>query len=163
MQTKDGLTNDITSDYRPVLEDVPRPYPAARRNLAVAVAWLVPGAGHLVLGKTGRGLLFLLTIIGSFLIGLSLHARLFWPLQPSAENASSPDFINILWFFSQIGTGLCYLVCYGLGIAMPQPTEAATYAAAATYEYGNAFTFLAGLLNYLVIYDAYDIGAGRKR
>ena len=34
---------------------------------------------------------------------------------------------------------------------------------AATFEYGNTFMFLAGLLNYLVIHDAYDIAAGRKR
>ena len=157
MQTKDGFTDDVAANYSPVIEDSARPYPAAKRTLAVIAACLVPGAGHLVLGKYGRGLLFLITIIGAFSIGLSLEARLFWPLQPSAENASSPDFINILWFFSQIGTGLCYLVCYALGIGMtPQP-------AAATYEYGNAFTFLAGLLNYLVIYDAYDIAAGRKR
>jgi hypothetical protein len=32
-----------------------------------------------------------------------------------------------------------------------------------TYEYGNTFMFLAGLLNYLVMHDAFDIGAGRKR
>lgn len=157
MQSKDRLTDDIPADYTPVIEDTPTVYPAAKRNLAVALAWLVPGAGHLVLGKYGRGLLFLLAIVGSFVIGLSLEARLFWPLQPSAENASSPDFINILWFFSQVGTGICYLVCYALGIGTtPHP-------AAATYEYGNAFTFLAGLLNYLVIYDAYDIASGRKR
>jgi hypothetical protein len=157
LQTKDGLTDDITTDYSPDIEDAPRPYASTKRSLAVVAACLVPGAGHLVLGKYGRGLLFLATILGSFFIGLSLHARLFWPLQPSAENASSPDFINILWFFSQIGTGLCYLICYLLGIGMtPQP-------AAAAYEYGNAFTFLAGLLNYLVIYDAYDIATGRKK
>jgi len=31
-----------------------------------------------------------------------------------------------------------------------------------TYEYGNTFLIVAGLLNFLVMLDAYDIGAGRK-
>lgn len=163
MQTKDRLSDEYAADYPPVIEDAPRPVPQARRALAILVAWLLPGGGHLLLGKRGRGLLFLVTILGSFAIGLALQARLFWPMQPSVENASSPDFINILWFFSQIGTGLCYLACFLFGIGVPSTAEVSIYAASATYEYGNAFTFLAGLLNYLVMYDAYDIAAGRKR
>ena len=31
-----------------------------------------------------------------------------------------------------------------------------------TYEYGNTFTAVAGLLNILVILDAYDTARGRK-
>jgi len=33
---------------------------------------------------------------------------------------------------------------------------------AVTYEYGNAFVMTAGLLNFLVVIDAYDIALGRK-
>ena len=33
---------------------------------------------------------------------------------------------------------------------------------AVTYEYGNAFVMTAGLLNLLVVIDAYDIAIGRK-
>ena len=33
---------------------------------------------------------------------------------------------------------------------------------ATTYEYGNTFLIVAGLLNYLVILDAFDIAMGRK-
>jgi len=33
---------------------------------------------------------------------------------------------------------------------------------AITYEYGNAFVIVAGLLNMLVVLDAFDIGMGRK-
>jgi hypothetical protein len=32
-----------------------------------------------------------------------------------------------------------------------------------TYEYGNTFTEVGGLLNVLVILDAYDVAMGRKR
>ena len=33
---------------------------------------------------------------------------------------------------------------------------------AASYEYGNTFLMTAGLLNFLVILDAFDIAMGRK-
>jgi hypothetical protein len=33
---------------------------------------------------------------------------------------------------------------------------------AATYEYGNTFIIVAGLLNTLIVLDAYDIALGRK-
>ena len=33
---------------------------------------------------------------------------------------------------------------------------------AASYEYGNCFMIVAGLLNSLVILDAFDIAMGRK-
>ena len=158
MQSKDNVADNLASRYAELADDPPQPYPSAKRNLALIASWLVPGGGHLVLGKYGRGLLFLFTIAGAFLIGLSLHARLFYPIPTaSTEVSSSPDYIGILWFFAQIGSGLCYLLSYAVGAGtVPQP-------GAATFEYGNAFTFLAGLLNYLVMHDAFDIGAGRKK
>ena len=157
MQTKDELTDNFAAHYAAISEDLPKEYPMAKRTLAVVASMFVPGAGHLVLGKYGRGVLFFATITGAFIIGLSLHARLFYPMPSATEHSSAPDFVGVLWFFAQIGSGLCYVVSYLLGIgAVAQPS-------AATYEYGNTFTCLAGLLNYLVMHDAFDIGAGRKR
>jgi hypothetical protein len=157
LQTKDELTDDFAAHYVANSEELPKEYPASKRLLAVIAAMLIPGAGHLVLGKIGRGLIFFITIALAFILGLSLHARLFYPIPTPGETSSAPDFVGVLWFFAQIGSGLCYIASYLLGFGTtPQPS-------AATYEYGNTFTCLAGLLNYLVIYDAYDIGAGRKR
>ena len=34
---------------------------------------------------------------------------------------------------------------------------------AVTYEYGNTFLLVAGLLNYLAMLDAFDIAVGRKQ
>ena len=33
---------------------------------------------------------------------------------------------------------------------------------AVTYEYGNAYIIVAGLLNLLVVIDVYDVALGRK-
>ena len=53
MQSRDGLTDDITPQYRDriIAEDLPTPFSAGRRALAIAAARLVPGAGHMTLGS----------------------------------------------------------------------------------------------------------------
>ena len=70
------------------------------------------------------------------------------------------DLITLLWFFAQVGSGLCYVASYLVGLGTAAIPQAA---ASPTFEYGNTFMFLAGLLNYLVVHDAFDIAAGRKR
>jgi hypothetical protein len=160
LQSRDGLTDDIAAPIYPdrtIIVDKPRPYSLGRRTLAVLAAWLIPGAGHLVLGRFGRALIFFVTIVGAFALGLALHGRLFWPTPSDTPSYFHYDLITVLWSFAQIGSGLCYIVSYALGIGTNPMPEAATF------EYGNTFMFLAGLLNYLVMHDAFDIGAGRKR
>lgn len=158
MQSRDGLTDNISPQYsdRSIPEDLPTPVSAGRRTLAVIAAWLIPGAGHLVLGRYGRALMFFVLIVGSFALGIALEGRLYWPMVSETPSMFHFDLISILWSFAQIGAGLCYLISYALGWGSnPLP--------AATNEYGNTFMFLAGLLNYLIMHDAYDIAAGRKR
>ncbi|HYP28173.1 MAG TPA: DUF6677 family protein [Blastocatellia bacterium] len=158
MQTRDDLSGDVPRVYRDASPyEAPRAYPAGRRMAAVLLGWLVPGAGHLILGKLGRGLLFLVLLTGTFVLGLALHGRLFWPTPAETPSALYFDLITVLWFLAQVGSGLCYIISYLFGFGTTPIPEAATF------EYGNTFLFLAGLLNYLVIYDAYDIAAGRKR
>lgn len=161
MQPRDALTDNLATHFsdRSITFDEPRQFPLALRTVAVILAWLVPGAGHLVLGKRGRALLFFLTIAGAFVFGMSLNGHLYWPT-PDPASSFGFDLITVLWFFAQIGSGLCYVTAYLLGlgtVAIPQA------AASPTFEYGNTFMFLAGLLNYLVVHDAFDIAAGRKR
>src|SRR3954447_17767056 len=40
--------------------------------LAAFLAWLIPGAGHLYQGRTAKGLLFMVCILGAFFYGLIL-------------------------------------------------------------------------------------------
>ncbi|MEK6288585.1 MAG: DUF6677 family protein [Acidobacteriota bacterium] len=162
MQPRDTLTENIPPHFtdRSIPFDEPRRFPLARRTVAVLAAWLVPGAGHLVLGRRGRGVLFFVTIVGAFILGLSLNGHLYWPTVADPPSLFHYDLITVLWFFAEIGSGLCYVASYALGLGMAAIPQAA---ASPTFEYGNTFMFLAGLLNYLVIHDAFDIAAGRKR
>jgi hypothetical protein len=115
--------------------------------LVCAVAWLVPGAGHLWLGRRQKGFVFLAAIPLMFLIGLLLHGTIF-PFQfaePLAGLAAVAEF----------GTGLPWILARAMDAGGGTVT-------AATWEYGNTFMIVAGLLNALVVLDAFDIGMGRK-
>jgi uncharacterized protein DUF6677 len=162
LQPRDTLTENIPPQFtdRRISMDGPSAVSFGRRALAITLAWLVPGAGHLALGRTGRALLFFVTIVGAFAMGAMLNGHLYWPTVADPPSAFHFDLITVLWFFAEIGSGLCYLVSYALGIGTAPIQQAA---ATPTFEYGNTFMFLAGLLNYLVIHDAFDIAAGRKR
>jgi hypothetical protein len=127
-----------------------RPRAAAepgRLILVCALAWLIPGAGHLLQGRREKGLVFLAALPLMFGIGLWLQGRLF-PLELS-------DPLVFLGAIANRGIGAPYL------IAWLMDAGAGTVIAAA-YEYGNTFLMTAGLLNFLVILDAFDIAVGRK-
>ena len=114
--------------------------------LLCLAAWAIPGAGHLWLGRR-KGLVFLIALPLMFAIGLSLHGRLF-PIdltQPLVALAAVAD----------MGAGLTFFIAKALGYGAGEVR-------AVTYEYGNAFLIVAGLLNALVVIDAYDVALGRK-
>ena len=111
------------------------------------MAWLMPGAGHLWLRRTRKGLVFLVVLPLMFATGLWLEGRVFpfEPLQPLVALASIAD----------LGVGMGYIIARAAGYG-------AGRVVAVTYEYGNSFLIVSGLLNFLVILDVYDIALGRK-
>lgn len=110
-------------------------------------AWAVPGAGHLYLGQRGKGLIFLAVLTLMFITGLAAQGRIF-PFDFSEPLVG-------LAAFADLGIGLPYLCAKLLAAG-------AGNVRAVSYEYGNAFLIVAGLLNLLVVIDAYDIALGRK-
>ena len=115
---------------------------------AVLLAWVLPGAGHLLLGRRTKGLIFLGAIGALFVLGVAMKSRL--ELYLSLE-----DPLNLLFSIAQIAVGAPYFVARALGFEAGMVT-------APTYEYGNTFTAVGGLLNILVILDAYDVAVGNK-
>ena len=61
----------------------------------------------------------------------------------------------LLEALADFGMGATYFLSKALGYGVGDVR-------AVTYEYGNAFLVVAGLLNLLVVIDAYDIAVGRK-
>ena len=127
-----------------------RARPAAEPGMLVLVclaSWAMPGAGHLWLGRRQKGLVFLLALPVMFLIGLLLQGRIF------SFDLSEP--LVALAAVADIGCGLPWIVARVVGAGGGTVT-------AATYEYGNCFLIVSGLLNSLVVLDAFDIAMGRK-
>ncbi len=118
--------------------------------------WLIPGAGHLLQGMWGRALVLGGTVWVVFISGLLMGGHLF---SVTGEEGTSVLF-QVPPTIANLGAGLLYIVCWFLGLGFGEdPVQAAR----TTYEYGNTFLLIAGLLNYLIMLDAFDISAGRKR
>ena len=77
----------------------------------------------------------------------------------SGGDTSLSTLLQVPPTIANLGSGILYLVCWFLGFGF---ADDPTHAALATYEYGNTFLLIAGLLNYLAMLDAFDISAGRK-
>ena len=115
--------------------------------LLCLAAWAIPGAGHVWLGRRSKGLIFFVALPLMFAIGIAIRGCLF-PFQLA-------DPLAALAAFADLGIGVPYFIAGALGFG-------AGDVRAVTYEYGNAFLVVAGLLNTLVVIDAYDIAMGRK-
>ena len=115
--------------------------------LICLAAWAIPGAGHLLLGRLQKGVTFLITLTLMFVFGLWLQGRLF-PIELSQP-------LVALAALADLGIGIPFFVARAVGAG-------AGRVVALTYEYGNAFLIVAGLMNMLVVLDAFDIAQGRK-
>ena len=115
--------------------------------LVGVMAWLVPGLGHLWIGRRQKGMVFLLALSAMFAVGIWLKGRLF-PFQLSEP-------LVALMAFADLGLGVPHIIARALGVDRGEVI-------AITYDYGNAFIIVAGLLNMLVVLDAFDIAQGRK-
>ena len=120
------------------------------------VGWLVPGFGHLLQGKWGRAILLGGAVWGCFVAGLSMGGHLF---AVTGSETSLATLLQIPPVIANLGSGALYGFCWFFGVGF---ADDPAHAARATYEYGNMFLLVAGLLNYLVMLDAFDISAGRK-
>lgn len=163
--------------YAPIEVDLKNP------GLAALLAWLVPGLGHLYQRRTGKGLLFMICILGTFIYGFYLGGG-------RVVYASSPSMLTRWQYFCQLGVGLPALPALLQRNHVKQDADAEDtwrdimrppvmtrqftstdksdnvvthpdelskwhHDLADQFELGTVFTVIAGLLNVLVIYDAY--------
>jgi len=100
--------------------------------LVLVAGWLVPGAGHLLLGKWVRALLLFVSVLGMYLIGLALQGKVYTP--------NFGDILDMLGFLGQLGMGLLYVLARAFGWG-------ATSMVNTLSDYGTKFLIVAGLLN----------------
>ncbi len=115
--------------------------------VAPAVAWLLPGAGHLLQKRWIRGLLLMVSIVAMFVLGVLMDGHIYKP--------NGGDSLDSLGFIGDIGAGALYIVARAMGVG-----DAAS--AHVSADYGKVFIIVAGLLNFMTVADAYHIAIGKK-
>jgi hypothetical protein len=127
-----------------------KPAPALPRVgnpvVAVVAALLIPGLGHVYLRRWRRGLAFLVLVAVSLWVGCALKGNLY-QREPN-------DPLSILATLGAMGMGISYVLLRMMGYAGD--------ILSAGYEYGTAFLLTAGLMNWLLVLDAWDISRGKK-
>src|SRR5438477_4076902 len=118
---------------------------------AVALGWLIPGGGHLLLKRTGRGLLLMVSVTAMFLCGLMMRGAMFQPQNGDLLTT----LINTGGFVGDVCSGILYLLSVWLGYTQADVPGH-------VHDYGTKFLVTAGLLNVLAMVDAYEIAIGRK-
>ena len=136
------MTTNVQAQARPAQKTTTLP-PA----LILIAGWLIPGAGHLLLGKWVRGTLLFVSIVSMFGIGLALKGKVYGP--------NTAELLDMLNFAGDLGAGLLYLAArvFDLGQAAVQIAVA---------DYGTKFIVVAGLLNIIAAVDAHSLATGRK-
>jgi hypothetical protein len=117
----------------------------------VALAWIIPGGGHLLLKRGARGGLIAACVAAMFLLGLMMRGALFSP--------QTGDLLTtvIYWggFLGNLMSGILYFLTVWMGYAQPD-------VAGHVHDYGTKFLVGAGLLNILGMVDAFEIATGKK-
>jgi len=121
-------------------------------NLAVTLAicsggWLVPGLAHILIGRWVRGLIFAACVLLMFALGLAMHGKLY--------ELEFDEPLHVFAFIANIGTGIPYWIAEHLDLVIGTMNWP-------SYDYGTKYLWVCGLLNYLILLDAFDIAQGRK-
>lgn len=156
--TPDGIEIDLRDPY-----------------VAGVLAWLWPGAGHFYQRRYAKGALFMVCILGLFFFGLVLgegkvvYASQFRKSDHSIKGVSG--YLSRWPFAMQIGVGLPAMPAvgqmlvakrgaqpmFGGWMASPENPEELNHwnkEMGTRYDLALLYTIVAGLLNWLAIYDA---------
>lgn len=120
---------------------------AALELLAAISAWLVPGLGHLLLGRWGRALLFFVAVGGLVVTGYLLRGNVF--------PRHSGDPFGTVGFVADAATGVFYYFSRFFESAGPDVSRAAG-------DYGTRFIAAAGVVNVLAVLDVIEIATGGR-
>jgi hypothetical protein len=112
---------------------------------AAVAGWLVPGLGHLLLGKWGKAIGYLVAVASLAVLGLRLRGDVF---------TSGGDAFSMLGFLADLGSGVFYFLAHTINAAGSDVSRAAG-------DYGTRLIATAGVLNLLCVLEAFQIGLHR--
>jgi hypothetical protein len=113
--------------------------------VAALAGWIVPGLGHLLLRRWSKAAVYFLCVGGLACAGLAMRGGIF--------GTGAEDLFDRLGFFADLGAGVFYFFAHQIQAAGPDVAHA-------TGDYGTRLFAAAGMLNFLTVLEAYDIGRG---
>ena len=125
--------------------------PVSKWAPVVALAWFIPGGGHFLLKRPGRGALLAACVAAMFLLGLMMRGALFEP--QTGDILTTVIYVG--GFIGNFMSGILYFLARWLGYNQPD-------VAGHVHDYGTKFLVAAGLLNILAMVDAFEIVTGKK-
>jgi hypothetical protein len=154
---------------------------------AALLSYLVPGLGQIYQGRYGKGILFMVSLLGMFFLGQAMGNWQNVYIQTSDGGQNNPRgpgtvgaLFNRLHFAGQVWIGVAAWPALWQHFGGPNPFDKTDYPtlhnfqkmpneddvnhflvnADKTPDLGWVYTVVAGMLNLLVIYDAYVGPAG---
>lgn len=152
--------------------EVPAESPVRPRVSPIApcfLAWLVPGLGHAWLGRRGRAAAFFLVVLATFVLGIASGGA------STVIDGQQP--LSYLAVVDNLAMGPFDFIARRMTLGelvyrLPDPegnprrheilSRVRDRVRIPTHEYGSTFLLTAGLMNLLLILDAFDIASGRK-
>ena len=130
----------IPSDASTAAAPAPRRYSPVTVLICIVATWIVPGAGHWLLGRRQKALLFAGVLSAMFLLGVAVA-------EGRAVRADDDFFLYLLG--QGLYAGLAFPILWmtgGLELASELPR----------LEVGRLFATIAGLMNLCVMVDVYE-------
>ena len=112
-----------------------------RMAMAGFLSWMLPGAGHLLIGERTRGVILIAVIAVTFWTGIAVGG---------VKNPVNYE-QRRLWFMGQICAGSHALVAMGWSQLLPDENELIAYGH--EEEISVVYTAICGMLNILIIFD----------
>ena len=112
------------------------------------LSWLFPGLGHLLQKKILKGVVFFCGILMLLILGIVMKGKFYTTEQIHP--------LMILGFLGDLGSGVFYFLIKLIGWGQGDIRSL-------TYQYGTTYMVSAGLINYLVALNAFDLAKGKKR
>jgi hypothetical protein len=136
------------------------------------LSYLIPGLGQIYQGRFGKGFLFMVSLLGMFFLGqyMGNWQNVYMPHGDQGGNRSTLTSLVTRWhFIGQFWIGIAAWPAIGQFYNLPMPEQVKDFQkmpreddvnqflvnSDKTPDLGWVYTVIAGMLNILVIYDAY--------
>ena len=118
-----------------------------RAFLFFCLGWLIPGLGHFLQKKTGKGVVFCSGVLALLVLGLTMQGQVtpLYDLQP----------LTLIKFFGSLGNGILFFIMKLAGLGLGN-------ARAVSFDFGTTYIVSAGIMNVLIAINAYEIALKEK-